>query len=153
MSKKKEKSAKTEIASDWDPNKTSFEKGRPYVELQLKKAGLDPDAGILTSKDPKARKALSLLKTLNAPRGFEKHQLPFSFFHPTNLYVASGKAGSTVPSHSHDEGAGMRFIIKGSLTINGKRLGPGDWIYIPKGKPYSLKVGPKGVQFVADYAC
>ena len=139
--------------SHWDPNKTSFEKGRPYVELQLKRARLNPDAQILTSRDPKAKKAQSLLKTLNSPPGFQKWQLPFSFFHPTNVYVASGKPGATVPSHSHDEGAGMRFIIQGSLTIHGKRLGPGDWMYIPKGLPYSFKVGPKGVRFVAKYEC
>ncbi|MGE5049056.1 MAG: hypothetical protein ACM3PC_10830 [Deltaproteobacteria bacterium] len=156
MASKKRPKAGTSRERDttyWDPNRVSFDKGRPYVEQQLRKARLDPDAAIMTSRDPKAIKAKGLLKTLNSPPGFEKWQLPFSFFHPTNFYVTVGKPGSRVPSHSHDEGAGMRFILDGSITFNGKRLGPGDWVYIPKGMAYRFTVGRRGVTLLADYAC
>ena len=137
----------------WSPNELSFAEGRPYVEARLREAGLDPDAGIFTSRDPKAKKAMQLLETMNSPRGFRKWQLPFSFFSPTNLYITMGEPGVSVRKHSHNEGAGMRFILQGSLSLNRKRLDPGEWAYIPRGEPYSLKVGPEGVRMLADYAC
>ena len=151
--KKKRTTAKAAEETHWDPNRQSFDQGRPYVLKQLKAAGLKPDSRIFTSRDPKAQAAMKRLKTLNSPDGFEKWQLPFSFLHPTNLYITVGKPGATVEEHSHDEGAGMRFILDGTATYNGKTLKTGDWIYVPKGESYALKAGPRGVKLLADYAC
>lgn len=151
--RKKSSAAPAPASGNWDPNRQSFWQGRPYVELQLRKALLDPDARILTSRDPKAQAATKLLKTLNSPEGFEKWQLPFSFFDPTNMYVTVGRPGAHVPLHSHNEGAGMRLILEGSITFNGRRLTEGDWMYIPKGKRYEFTVGGRGVKLFASYAC
>src|SRR5688500_18855880 len=80
----------------WNPNSQSFDEGRPYVEQQLKKVGLRLDAGILTSKDAKAKKLRKLLAINNTPPGFTKWQLPFAFLEPTNTYVTEGKPGASV---------------------------------------------------------
>jgi hypothetical protein len=138
---------------NWEPNRRSFYQGRPYVELQLKKAGLDPDAGIFTSRDAKAQSAMRLLKTLNSPPGFEKWQLPFAFFNPTNSYITVGEPDSKVKPHAHKEGSGMRFILEGSFVLNGQNLMAGDWFYIPEGAEYSFTTGHRGVKLFASYEC
>jgi hypothetical protein len=136
----------------WNPNSQTFEQGRPYVEKQLKAAGLGYDK-IVTSKDPRAKKLRQLLSTNNAPRGFKKFQLPFAFFQPTNMYVTEGAPGAEVAEHAHTEGPGMRYIVEGSIKLGRHTLGPGDWVYIPAGAAYSFRVGRKRARMVATYQC
>lgn len=58
-----------------------------------------------------------------------------------------------MPNHSHDEGDGFRFIVSGSILFDGRELHAGDWMFIPKGKTYSFKVGRSGVGICYCYAC
>ena len=138
----------------WDPNGTTFEEGQVLFRKALKAVGLDPDAALFSSKDPRVEKILTILKTSNVPDGFEKWQLPFSMYDPSNLFISRGKPYAKVPSHWHKHGAGFRVIIQGSLTLgHGPELKVGDWFYVPKGFPYSFEVGPEGLTLLAGYAC
>src|SRR5687768_9879387 len=108
----------------------------------LAEAKLDPDAQILTSRDPRSKKLKKLLETSNVPPGFKKYQLPFSFHKPSNQYMTVGKANAEVKSHAHEDGAGLRVVLEGSITYRGKVLKKGDWMYIPAGTAYAYRVGP-----------
>jgi quercetin dioxygenase-like cupin family protein len=138
---------------DWDPNRTTFEEGQPHLKAVMRRVGLDPDAQILTSRDPVAQEIHQQLQTQNVPAGFRKWQLPFSIYNPSNVYITVGEPNAKVPRHAHVHGEGYRVIIEGSILYEGKELTAGDWMYIPKGQPYSFEVGPRGVTLMAGYAC
>lgn len=137
----------------WTPGGTSFEAGEAYFKRSLREAGLDPDEGVFTSRDAPARKAIERLRVSSVPPGFKKWQLPFASYQPSNFYMTVGKPNALVESHAHEHGAGFRVILTGSLTLGGKKLGMGDWFYVPKGLPYAYKVGREGVQLMAGYEC
>ena len=69
------------------------------------------------------------------------------------MFISVGAPGIKVPNHSHDEGAGIRFIMNGSITYKGKELTGGDWMYIPKGIEYEFEVGHLGVTMCYCYCC
>jgi hypothetical protein len=144
---------KKRTKADWQPNSTSFWEGQPHVQSVLKKAGLDPDARVVTSRDPAAKRALELLETKNVPPGFKKWQLPFSLYGPSNAYLTVGTPKTHVPPHAHKEGAGYRLIVDGSIHVKDKELTAGDWMYVPKGEPYGYTVGLRGVTLFASYQC
>lgn len=138
----------------WDPNGNTFEEGQFLLKKAMKCVGLDPDAALFTSKDVRVQKLMVVLKTSNVPDGFEKWQLPFSLYGPSNLFITHGQPHAKVPSHWHKHGAGYRLIIQGSLTLgNGTELKAGDWFYVPMGFPYSFQVGPDGLRMMAGYQC
>jgi hypothetical protein len=56
----------------------------------------------------------------NIPSGFSKILLPFNTDGPATFYISSGAPDTVVPKHSHEEGAGIRFIVSGSIIYNGK---------------------------------
>jgi hypothetical protein len=138
----------------WNPNGTTFDEGQVLLKKAMKAVGLDPDAGLFTSRDPVAQQIKKILKTSNVPDGFEKWQLPFSLYSASNVFISHGEPHAKVPSHWHEHGAGYRVIIQGSLKLgNGTELTSGDWFYVPKGHPYSFEVGPEGLVMLAGYQC
>ena len=137
----------------WKPLGTTFEAGEPYFRSSLRKVGLDPEAQVFTSKHEAAKAVQKYFRVQSAPPGFKKWQLPFALHEPTNFYITEGRPNATVDAHSHEHGAGFRVIIKGSLVLEGVKLGAGDWFYVPQGKPYSYKVGRTGVQLMSGYQC
>jgi hypothetical protein len=138
----------------WNPNGTTFEEGQVLLKKALHCVGLDPDATLFTSRDPVAQELKKILKTSNVPEGFEKWQLPFSLYEPSNVFLSQGEPYAKVPTHWHAHGAGYRVILQGSITLGeGTELTTGDWMYVPKAHPYSFEVGAKGVLMVAGYAC
>jgi hypothetical protein len=138
----------------WDPNGNTFEEGQFLLTKALKSVGLDLEAALFTSKDPRVQKLTAVLKTSNVPDGFEKWQLPFSLYGPSNIFITHGEPNAVVPSHWHKHGAGYRLILQGSLTLgNGTELGPGDWFYVPMGFPYSFRVGSQGLRMMSGYQC
>ena len=47
----------------------------------------------------------------------------------------------------------MRIILAGSIIYEGKELTGGDWMFIPKGQPYAMRVGKTGVIICYCYQC
>jgi hypothetical protein len=74
----------------WNPNGTTFEEGQVLLKKALHCVGLDPDATLFTSRDPVAQELKKILKTSNVPEGFEKWQLPFSLYEPSNVFLPGG---------------------------------------------------------------
>lgn len=111
-----------------------------------------PDDQIFTSKDYDIWGDPDSVVT-NIPGGFHKVLLPFSTDGPATFYISSAGPNTTVPRHSHDEGAGIRFIVSGSIIYKGAVLGQGDWMYLPAKAPYEFVVGPMGVTIFYCYQC
>ncbi|MGC4038713.1 MAG: cupin domain-containing protein [Chitinophagaceae bacterium] len=138
--------------SKFNPNAATFEEGVERVNQALKIAGLTVKDKITTSQDAHAIELVNLLAVDTVPDGFKKWQLPF-VFDKSQLFISVSNPDVSVPEHSHDEGAGIRFIMSGSIYYNGKELKSGDWMYIPKGARYSFKTGPFGASFCYCYQC
>jgi hypothetical protein len=139
--------------ADFNPNALTFEEGIKRLDSILKKEGIDPQHHITTSRDKEAEHLREVLKITNVPKGFQKWMLPVYLTSASQLYISMAEPNVEVPSHSHDEGEGIRFMISGSIMYNGKELTAGDWMYIPKGAQYSMKVGPLGALMCYCYCC
>jgi len=142
------------MSGGFSPNRCTFQEGIDRVKAAVQQAGFHTE-GIVTSRDPKAAALLSDLAVSNVPGGFTKYQLPVYFDGGpgSQFYLTVGSPNQKVPSHSHDEGDGIRLIVSGSIVYDGKVLNAGDWMFIPKGKPYAFEVGPLGVQMFYCYQC
>ncbi|MEP3476420.1 MAG: cupin domain-containing protein [Hyphomicrobiales bacterium] len=109
---------------------------------------------IITSRDHGMKQlSLETLSVENIPQGFVKTRLPVFFETPTTLYISTGAPGVKVPSHSHDEGDGIRIMISGSIHYGEKELTQGDWMFIPAGVPYEFEVGNQGATMCYCYGC
>lgn len=139
------------MSKDFNPNQVSFYQGAVRVEGVSRKLGLD-HRKIMTSHDRHAGEIKKALNVSNVPEGFRKYQLPF-VFDKSQFFVTEAPANAEIPEHSHDEGDGIRFVVGGSVVYNGVELKAGDWMYIPKGSRYSLKVGPNGASMCYCYCC
>jgi hypothetical protein len=137
----------------FNPNALTFDQGIERINNALKKADVRIGKEIVTSRNPSVRKVTNALLVSNVPNGFKKWQLPIHFDRPSQFFLSIGAPDTDVPAHSHDEGDGVRFIIGGSIVFDGVELTEGDWMYIPKGKPYQFKVGPGGVSMCYCYQC
>jgi hypothetical protein len=141
----------------FNPNKLTFAQGieriKKAVQTEAKFAARS--GKIVTSRDEGADKLMDVLRVTNIPGGFTKYQLPiFIEGGPgTQFFLSIGAPNTEVAKHSHDEGDGLRFIVSGSIIYNGKELTSGDWMFIPKGEPYSMKVGKAGVTVFYCYSC
>lgn len=139
--------------NDFKPNSSSISDCLAAVQEARKKFGINEDK-IITSVDEEIARAQQSLETLNIPQGFKKWQLPVTLAcSEVFLFVTVAPPNEKVPKHSHDEGAGIRFIATGSIIYEGKRLTSGDWMYIPAGKEYEFQVGPHGALMCYCYCC
>jgi hypothetical protein len=138
--------------SKFNPNPASFEDGIKRVHEALKETKFKVSKQIVTSQDKGIEKVLNLLAADNVPNGFKKWQLPF-IFPRAQLFISVANPDAIVPAHSHDEGDGIRFIISGSVFYKGKELKSGDWMYIPQGTEYEIKIGSYGATMCYCYAC
>ena len=141
------------MTNNFKPNQLTFKDGLERIEKANREAGLTIGKEIITSRDERVKKALQKLETTNIPEGFKKWQLPVALRCESQLFVTVSPPGLKVPSHSHDEGPGVRFIAGGSIIYNGKELTSGDWMYIPAGTPYEFEVGPYGATMCYCYCC
>ena len=135
------------------PNALTFAQGVKRIEDANKAAGLKVGKDIVTSRSSTAKAALSGLQISNIPSGFTKWQLPVYMDGPSQMFYSVGAPNADVPSHSHDEGDGLRVIVSGSILHEGMELTEGDWMFIPKGTPYKFKVGNVGVGMFYCYQC
>lgn len=139
--------------TQFDPNRLSFEEGVERIRRAVEGAQVTVEGKILTSRDDSARQLRKALAVDNIPDGFTKWQLPFYLDCPSQLYMTVAQSGASAPSHSHDEGAGVRFIVAGSIVYEGQELTAGDWMFIPAGAPYSFEVGELGAVMCYCYCC
>jgi len=136
----------------FNPNPASFEDGVKRVKEALSETKFKVSNKIITSQDKGINKVLNLLAADNVPDGFKKWQLPF-IFDRTQLFISVANPDSLVPKHSHDEGDGIRFIVSGSIFYLDKELKSGDWMFIPKGTKYEIKIGAMGATMCYCYQC
>lgn len=86
--------------------------------------------------------SLRVIPALSGDSGVTKYEIPVLKESHSYTYTKF-ESGSTVRSHSHDEGQ-LRIITSGSFNfvVNGesfKELEEADWIYIPKDAEYSIE--------------
>jgi hypothetical protein len=137
----------------FNPNQVTFDEGLKRIQTAVKKIGLDVSKKILTSHDPQAEEARQLLMVTNVPGGFTKWQLPVYLDKASQLFITVAAPGARVGEHSHNEGAGIRFIAGGSIKYKGQELSAGDWMYIPAGVKYSFETGKLGAIMCYCYCC
>lgn len=140
--------------SSFNPNRLTFEEGIQRILEPSKRFSIDRNK-IITSLDEGVSELLKVLKVDNVPEGFTKYQLPVFMMDTPGIqfFFSSGNPDSKVNEHAHTEGDGLRFIVSGSIMYEGKELKAGDWMFIPKGVPYSFDVGSIGVGIFYCYEC
>ena len=141
------------MSEKFKPTHIPFAEGKERINEALAKVGHKMDSRILTSRDREAVKLCNLLGIPQdqTPKGFTKWQLPF-YLEGGQFFITAAQPGAEVGEHSHDND-GVRFIMSGSVYFDGIELNAGDWMFIPKDKRYSLKVGPLGANMCYCYCC
>lgn len=134
-------------------NTLSFEEGLERMNKAAQQVGLQVGKEVLTSRDEKVKKAQALLNIKNVLPEFVKWQLPVYLDRPSQLFITVAPPNVKVPTHSHNEGAGIRFIASGSIYYKGTELTTGDWMYIPEGTKYEFETGPVGACMCYCYCC
>ena len=128
---------------DWKPNDTVIE-GRPGVariKAALTKRRVKLGERVITSRDPGMDDLRFDLKRPDMPPGFQSWQLPFVLENcPVFFFLTVAEPGAVVPTHSHKRDL-FRVVLSGSITTNGIELKTGDWMFVPKGVPYSFSAG------------
>lgn len=137
--------------SGFKPVHISFDEGIERIKKALAETNIELGSRILTSRDADVVKACNLLAVDQAPKGFIKWQLPF-FLEGGQFFITSANPGANIGEHTHPD-EGVRFIISGSIEYDGIELNAGDWMFIPKDKSYSFKVGPHGASMFYCYPC
>ncbi|SCC32659.1 Uncharacterized protein BCZB5J_02593 [Bacillus cereus] len=141
----------SEKKSNFKPVHIPFDDGINRIKEAVAEVGIELGSRILTSRDADVVKACNLLAVDQLPKGFTKWQLPF-FMEGGQFFITSAEPGASVGEHSHPDD-GVRFIISGSILYDGIELNAGDWMFIPKEKSYSFKVGPLGASMCYCYKC
>jgi len=139
------------MSKTFEATHISFAEGVERINEALNKTNYRIQSKILTSRDPEAVKLCNLLAVDSVPDGFTKWQLPFHL-KEGQFFITTAQPGASVGDHAHDD-VGVRFIMAGSIYYDGIELNAGDWMYIPKGNPYSFKVGPFGASMCYCYQC
>jgi len=137
----------------FDPNRLTLANCIANAQNALTMARIDIKQKIITSRDEGVLELKERLKTTNVPNGFHKWQLPVYLQDPSVMFITVGEPGAKAEPHSHDEGAGIRFIAGGSIIYGDKELTAGDWMFIPAGVSYEFQVGPLGAVMCYCYCC
>jgi len=140
------------MEASFNPNVATFKDGLERIEEAKRITKFSVKKEIITSQDHGVADVCNLLATSNVPKGFKKWQLPFSM-DKAQFFMSVGSPDADVAEHSHDEGAGIRFIISGSIFYKDKELKAGDWMYIPQGASYRIRVGSMGASMCYCYEC
>lgn len=130
----------------------TFEEGLNRINAAIQRTKIDDKSEIITSSDERVKEAQSQLEE-NVLPSFRKWQLPVYLERASQLFITVAPPNAKVPSHSHNEGDGIRFIVTGSVRYKDKELTSGNWMYIPAGKEYDLEIGPFGAMMCYCYCC
>jgi quercetin dioxygenase-like cupin family protein len=90
-----------------------------------------------------------LTKLAGFPAGVGKSVIPVDAKSFRILVLTQGEPNTQVASHSHDE-AILRYIVQGSLTINGTTYREGEWVLVPAGLNYTVE-SDEGYFTIAGY--
>ena len=111
---------------------------------------------IITSRDKKISDVQKKLKrpATDLPKGVQHWQMPVALGRQEDVlcFMSRMKPRTQVPEHAHKVSV-FRVVIQGTLKSNGVTLGPGDWMLVPPGRPYSVQAGPTGcVTYYAHFS-
>jgi hypothetical protein len=143
----------------WKPNDFLYDqvdgeyKGVALINAALAKAKFEYGDEIVTSKDPRMLAAQKNMEALDMPTGIDKRILPIvkGGNRPVFTFITVGNPNAVVPRHVHKDECIWRLIVSGSIIIEDTELTQGDWLYIPRAKPYSYTVGPNGCIILHEY--
>jgi hypothetical protein len=82
--------------------------------------------------------------------GVSRFVLPFKGHDPAITVIVNVDPKTKVPLHVHKGDAVCRYILDGSFTLNGTRYETGEWVIVPKDKPYEIET-EEGYQAVVTY--
>lgn len=126
-----------------EPRRPLFEEYLIRLELALGAIGNDPISEIITSRDPRfARTCSELGRLAEEVRSWTP---PFSSDDDLQTSVTIAGPGGDIGPTLHLDGDAVRFVLSGSVWFGGTELEPGDWMLIPAGSAYRLRVGYRGV--------
>jgi uncharacterized protein YegJ (DUF2314 family) len=126
----------------WTPDDSTIEGtiGAKRIMDALKKHAIKTERRVITSRDPGMDEVRSSLRRENMPPGFTQWQLPVQMEGPAFFFLSVVEPGAVVPRHVHKRDL-WRVVISGSIITNGIELKSADWMYVPKGVPYSFSAG------------
>jgi hypothetical protein len=130
------------VSARWEPDDSLIEgdAGIERIKEALKRHDISLEGRVVTSRDPRMDLVRLDLRRGGMPPGFEQWQLPVWGTGPTFAFVSTASPGAVLPEHSHKRDL-FRMVVAGSMLVNGVELKPGDWMYVPKGVPYSYTAG------------
>lgn len=130
------------MGANWEPDDSTVEGpgaiGR--IKAALEKHGVAIEGVVVTSRHPRMNLVRHELMRANMPPGIMSWQLPVFGTGPVFTFITVASPGAVVPEHTHQRPL-LRMVISGTLIFEGIELGPGDWMYVPKGVPYSYSAG------------
>lgn len=111
----------------------------------------------LESVEPQFRdREIIVSSDLRVPRLFDgdddsivKTPIAWPLWKHNLFYTVEVPAGKHIPRHSHAEDL-FRYVLKGSLVVNGREIRAGEWFVIPKNMPYEIDT-PDGYTTMAAY--
>ncbi len=113
------------------------------LELVLGALGEGSIREVISSKDARlARFSTELGRLAEDAR---RWQPPFSGDEDLLTSVTVAGPGANIGPTLHLDGDAVRFVLSGSVWFRGRELEPGDWLLVPAGAGYRLRVGYRGV--------
>jgi mannose-6-phosphate isomerase-like protein (cupin superfamily) len=129
--------------ANWKPDDSVIE-GKPgaaRIKAALKKRRVDVTKRVVTSRDPGMDDLRYDLRRPDLPPGILSWQLPFALENGSVfMFLTVAQPGAVVPSHAHTRDL-FRIVVSGSIVTNGVELKSGDWMFVPRGVPYSYSAG------------
>jgi hypothetical protein len=122
----------TMTTARFDPNRSSLAACMERIQAALKGRGRELNVGIVTSRDADAGELRRELAIDNVPYGFRKYQLPVTLPEQSFMFITVAEPDAESPTHSHEDGDGIRFIAGGSIIYNDTELIAGDWMFVPR---------------------
>lgn len=80
----------------------------------------------------------SLTALKNFGDGVQKSVIPVDISQFKILVHSQVVAGNLIKIHKHDDEPQIRYVVSGSLKLNGETYFAGDWIIVPRGYEYEI---------------
>lgn len=113
------------------------------LELVLGALGGGPMREVVSSRDVRLARFGGHLARLADE--VQRWHPPFSGDDELLASVTVAGPGSDIGPTLHLDGDAVRFVLSGSVRFQGRELESGDWLLIPAGAGYRLRVGYRGV--------
>lgn len=84
-----------------------------------------------------------------SPPGVEKRVIPVDLRPFCMMVITTVQPGTHVFKHTHDEGI-IRYVLRGSFTLNGREYRTGDWVFVPYCMTYEI-ITSEGYTVIAGY--